>query len=234
MGTIERRFFSSEIRLIATGMASSPGTAQGYSCTFGRKSRDLGGFKEKISNTTFDRTLQSGDDVYCLLNHDPNFPLGRLRNKSLQLSSDSKGLKMRCELPDTSVGRDVAKLLTRGDLDQMSFAFSVPPGGDSWGEEDDCECGDLGCNDPNCQRSRVKIRTLNNVRLHDVSIVQSPAYPGTSVHVSSMDPALLGRSHSFESMFPQGLPAEVRSHLGGRALDQAARRRSFTNLVLGL
>jgi hypothetical protein len=51
-----------------------------------------------------------------------------------------------------------------------------------------------------------------------------------------MDPAIMGRSHSFESMFPEGLPAEVRSRLGvsDRSLDVTGRRRNFTNLILGL
>jgi HK97 family phage prohead protease len=232
MGTLERRFISSEVRLVDMGMASSPGTAVGYACTYGRKSSDLGGFKEKIHPNAFKRSLAAGGDVHCLLNHDVNFPLGRLANKTLQLSSDSKGLKMRCALPNTSTGRDVAALLARQDLSDMSFAFTVDPGGDSWDEEDDCECGDPGCDDPTCQRSRVKVRTLHSVRLLDTSIVARPAYPGTSVNVSSMDPAVMGRS--FESMFPQGLPAEVRSHLGPRTLDRAARRRNFSNLILGL
>jgi hypothetical protein len=240
MGTIERRFCSSEIRLIDMGMASSPGTAIGTAATYGRKSSDLGGFKERIHPNAFQRSLQSGADVFCLMNHSPDAPLGRLANKTLQLSSDSKGLQVRCALPDTSVGRDVAKLLQRGDLSDMSFAFTVPSGGDSWGEEDDCECGEPGCNDPNCQRSLVKVRTLNNVRLHDVSIVQSPANPGTSVgvNVSSVPPALLGRSHSFDAMFPGGLPAEIRSHVGAdvrrRFEKTQERRRRLNNFVIGL
>jgi HK97 family phage prohead protease len=232
---IERRFCYTEVRLIDTGQASSPGVAQGYAATYNRKSSDLGKFKEKIAPTAFQRSLKSGDDVHCFLNHDVNFPLGRCANKTLQLSSDSKGLQMRCILPPTTAGRDVAALLNRGDLADMSFAFQVHPDGESWSEEDDCECGSPDCDDPNCERSRTKIRTLHSVKLIDTSIVAQPAYPGTAVHLSSINPAMVGRSHGAE--FPEGMPAEMRSRLGltTRSLEQAqSRRRHLSNLVIGL
>jgi hypothetical protein len=50
----------------------------------------------------------------------------------------------------------------------MSFGFSVPRGGDSWSEDG----------------SR---RTLNQVRLHEASIVTFPAYEATSASVRSLD-----------------------------------------------
>jgi hypothetical protein len=64
-------------------------------------------------------------------------------------------------LPNTSRGRDVAELLRRGDVDSMSFGFSVPSGGDSWSSDGN-------------------ERTLKSVRLHEVSLVSFPAYPGTA------------------------------------------------------
>jgi uncharacterized protein len=227
---MERRFIKSEVRLVDMGQASSPGTAVGYAATYNRKSTDLGGFVEQINSNAFKRSLQSGDDVFCFLNHSPDFPLGRLKNKTLQLSSDSKGLKMRCQLPDTSTGRDVANLLTRGDLSEMSFGFVVDPGGDSWGEEDSCECGEPGCTDPTCARSRVKVRTLHSVRLIDTSIVSQPAYPGTSV---SIDPLVHVLTHSLDALFPSGIPAEVRSHVDVYAAVRE-RRRQVTNLILSM
>jgi hypothetical protein len=64
-------------------------------------------------------------------------------------------------LPNTTRGRDVAELLRRGDIDAMSFGFSVPQGGDSWSAD--------GAQ-----------RTLNSVRLHEVSLVAFPAYSATA------------------------------------------------------
>jgi hypothetical protein len=78
----------------------------------------------------------------------------------MQLAEDAKGLKVIAKLPDTQAGRDAAVLLKRGDVSAMSFGFRVPEGGDSW-SADGSE------------------RSLNSVRLHEVSIVAFPAYPAT-------------------------------------------------------
>jgi len=59
------------------------------------------------------------------------------------------------------MGRDAAELLRRGDVDSMSFGFSVPRGGDEWSDDG-------------------MRRTLKSVRLHEVSIVAFPAYSGTA------------------------------------------------------
>jgi hypothetical protein len=69
---------------------------------------------------------------------------------------------MDAEIADTSEGRDLYKLVERGDVDQMSFAFRVIR--QKWSED----------------RSR---RVLTEVSLADgdVSVVTYPAYPTTSV-----------------------------------------------------
>jgi len=79
----------------------------------------------------------------------------------LSLVEDSRGLKVSAHLPNTSAGRDAAELLRRGDVDSMSFGFSVPRGGDDWNSEG-------------------TERTLREVRLHEVSIVAFPAYSATA------------------------------------------------------
>ena len=83
----------------------------------------------------------------------------------MTLSEDDRGLKVEGMLPNTSRGRDVAELLRRGDVDAMSFGFSVPQGGDTW-SNDGSE------------------RTLKSVRLHEVSVVAWPAYTATAGTVS--------------------------------------------------
>jgi len=64
-------------------------------------------------------------------------------------------------LPDTSLGRDVRTLVQRGDVNAMSFGFSVPANGDTWNTEG-------------------TERTLRSVRIHEVSIVAFPAYQQTA------------------------------------------------------
>lgn len=134
-------------------------TFSGYAAVFDSPSEPLP-FIERIQRGAFRKSLRSRNDVKFLWNHDTGEILGSTRAKTISLIEDERGLKIEGTLPNTSRGRDVAELLKRGDVDSMSFGFSVPSGGDSW----------------NADGSE---RTLKAVRLHEVSLVAFPAYPGT-------------------------------------------------------
>ena len=142
---------------------------EGYAATFGQP-YDLGPFREVIDPSAFNRTLGTNPDVRLLVDHEGQ-PLARTKSGTLTLSPDSTGLHMGSDLEpsDPDVQRLVPKM-RRGDLDQMSFAFKVPNGGDSWGEN-------------------YTLRTLRNVDLHggDVSIVTYPANENTSVVLRARD-----------------------------------------------
>lgn len=144
-----------EIREEAEGMRFS-----GYAAVFNSPSEPLP-FTEVIQRGAFHKTLRSKNDVKFLWNHDSGEILGSTRAKTLALIEDERGLRVEGLLPNTSRGRDVAELLRRGDVDSMSFGFSVPAGGDDWSKD--------GAQ-----------RTLKSVRLHEVSLVAFPAYPGTA------------------------------------------------------
>lgn len=148
-----------EIREESDGMHFS-----GYAALFDSPSQPLP-FTERIAKGAFRRSLRSRNDIKFLWNHDSGEILGSTRAGTLSLSEDDRGLKVEGMLPNTSRGRDVAELLRRGDVDAMSFGFSVPQGGDSW-SNDGSE------------------RTLNSVRLHEVSVVAWPAYTATAGTVS--------------------------------------------------
>lgn len=224
---LERRFNGTALRAVApTHFSSSPGTLVAYAATYNTLSSDLGGFREKIANGAFDKSLQAGDDVRALIGHDPNLIVGRTKNGTLRLASDVKGLRTQCTLPDTSYARDLLESVNRGDISECSFGFTVDD--DSWTDEDD----------PDERGARIKVRTLRSVRLVDCSYVAYPAYPGTSV---SAEPktmaAALGRSRSFEQLFPQGVPVEVRARVSDvreRLEFSSDRRRRLTNQVLSI
>lgn len=140
---------------------------EGYAATFGQP-YDLGAFREQIDPSAFARSLGTGPDVRLLIDHQGQ-PLARTKSGTLELSTDSAGLHMRSTLDPSDP--DVQRLLPkmrRGDLDQMSFAFRVPKGGDSWDAD---------------------LRTLRNIELNggDVSVVTYPANPNTSVSLRSRD-----------------------------------------------
>jgi uncharacterized protein len=136
----------------------------GYAALFDSPSEPLP-FTERIAKGAFKRSLRSRNDIKFLWNHDSGEILGSTRARTLTLSEDDRGLKVEGMLPNTSRGRDVAELLRRGDVDAMSFGFSVPQGGDTW-SNDGSE------------------RTLKSVRLHEVSVVAWPAYTATAGTVS--------------------------------------------------
>ena len=134
-------------------------TFEGYASVFNSESEDLGGFRETVAPGAFRRSLRSRNDIKLLWNHDTGSVLGSTRAGTLTLVEDDRGLKVRAQLPNTTLGRDTAELIRRGDVDSMSFGFSVIK--DTWDES--------GTN-----------RTLNAVRLHECSVVAFPAYSGTA------------------------------------------------------
>lgn len=137
---------------------------EGYAAVFNQWSEDLGGFVERILPGAFSDAIQTGVDVRALINHNPDLVLGRTTAGTLELSEDEVGLRVRIHLPETQYARDLLATMERGDVNQMSFGFSVMTGGDRWSSD-----GDI------TRREIVKIE-----RLYDVSVVTFPAYPQTA------------------------------------------------------
>jgi len=160
-----RAFKLTELRIDAQG--DKPPCIYGYSAVFDQLSEDLGGFREKIAQGAFTKTIQTAD-VRALFNHDPNYVLGRCKSGTLSLEEDSVGLRIENTPPDTQWARDLLVTMRRGDVDQMSFAFETVR--DSW--EQDKTTGTV-------------TRTLLECNLMDVSPVTFPAYPKTSAAVRS-------------------------------------------------
>lgn len=141
---------------------------EGYAVVF-NASTDLGWFTEEIDSRAFDNTDMS--NVYLLFNHDENNVLAGTSNGSLKMSIDEHGLKQTSEIIDTNVGEDTLKLVKKGLINKMSFAFSIDrDGGEEWigGEEKD---------------HRI-IRKID--KLYDVSLVTYPAYPQTNAYARSL------------------------------------------------
>lgn len=130
---------------------------------------DIFCWRERIERGAFSESI-ANDDVKALFNHDPNLLLGRTRNGTLKLEEDDIGLAVRIFPPDTSIGRDIITLVRRGDITQMSFAFTIAKGGEEW------ISGDGKSPDE---------RIIKKVRLYDVSPVTYPAYDSTTISVRS-------------------------------------------------
>ena len=122
-------------------------------------------FTEIIVSGALDECDMS--DVPLKYNHsDENLIMARTRNKSLELINDSKGLKIRAELIDTTANQDLYKSIRSKLIDKMSFAFSVEK------QEWDFEKG---------IRKVLKID-----RLYDVSVVDVPFYDTTEIYARNL------------------------------------------------
>ena len=169
---IERRHFLCDALAIET-RAGKDGKERrlivGHAAVFNQLSDDLGGFREQVATGAFKEAITT-DDVRALWNHNPDYVLGRNRSSTLTLAEDARGLAIEIDPPDTQWARDLLVSIDRGDVNQMSFAFSVRANGQNWGKEDD----------------GTYVRTLTRVRLYDVSPVTYPAYPQTDVAARSL------------------------------------------------
>ncbi len=152
-------------------------TLTGYAAVFDSLSEDLGGFREVIRKGAFDESLAENPDVSARIQHMGGLStIGRTTNGTLRLSTDKKGLKYEVDLPDTSAARDIYALVSRGDIDKSSFAFSLRNDGDQPSQEWFCE------SDP-------PTRELLRVNLHDVAPVDGPAYMDTTVSARALEQA---------------------------------------------
>jgi HK97 family phage prohead protease len=91
----------------------------------------------------------------------------RIRNNTLDVRTDEKGLFISADLGGTEIGRQLYTEIKGGYTDKMSFAFTVT--------------------DENVDRrtegnKRIVTRTITKIgKLYDVSAVSVPANDGTSI-----------------------------------------------------
>ena len=157
--TAERITMAAEVRKVATDDGSLK--IGGYAATFGNEATGLN-FREVIAQGAFTRTLKSDNPVFLLINHDTDsLPLASTQSGTMSLREDNVGLYMEATLdPKNPRAAELASALERGDVDKMSFAFTVAPDGDTRSEG---------------------LRTLTDLDLFEVSVVTWPAYDATSV-----------------------------------------------------
>ncbi len=157
-----------EVRTASGLSLPSPGKLMGYAAVFDSPA-DMGAFVEVVRQGTFTRSLQQAGRIVALYDHERRSILGRVSAGTLRLHEDRHGLAFEVDLPDTTVGRDLAVLVQRGDVAGCSFGFVVPPGGDRWE-----------------RRADKPLRELHTVELHEITITSAPAYPDTAVALRSL------------------------------------------------
>ena len=118
-------------------------------------------FTERVARGAFDSSL--GSNISLLVGHDSRDLLANTKSGLLQLRSDQHGLAFEVTLPDTQLARSTRSLVDAGVLSEMSFGFNVIS--DSWSGN---------------------TRTLNQVRLIEISVVSEGAYQQTSVEARTL------------------------------------------------
>lgn len=165
---VERRISHVEFDIREMDTSKDKMTFRGYAAVFNSPSQPLP-FTEYIREGAFKRSLKSRNEVKMFKNHNTDIVLGSTRAGTLRLMEDSTGLLAEADLPPTTDGKDLSILMQRGDVNSMSFGFSVPNRGDAWSEDG-------------------QTRELHQIRLHEVSIVTGfPAYEATTASVRSID-----------------------------------------------
>ena len=197
-------------------------TVTGYAAVFDQMSHDLGGFREIIQPGAFADVLGASPDVHLVIGHNMDLPLARTRNGTLELGEDIRGLKMWARIDSRlSYAKDLAVQLKSGLVDQMSFAFTIPEGGDTWTVDD---AGSV-------------TRTVNRIDgLYDVSVVAAGAYPQTDVQAvrallrAAADKGLIPNNLSDTSQ-PETVGGDsVEQHAGGVVESDTGDRQAIQNL----
>ena len=169
---LEKRYYKFEIRSSAS---DDEKILEGRPIVY-ESLTDLGFFDEIIAKGALDDTDLT--DVRFLVNHDTNMiPLARSRrnngNSTMQLSVDDEGMSIdwvKLDVKNNPTASALYSAVERGDIDGMSFMFSV----------DDEEWKDIESDHP----TRI-IKKIGSVV--EVSAVTFPAYDATSINARSKE-----------------------------------------------
>ena len=130
---------------------------------------------EQVDRHAFDETDMQ--DVIMQYDHQGRV-FARVRNNTLTVTPDDKGLFISADLSGTDIGRGLYQEIAGGYTDRMSFGFTV--------DEDEQVIKE----DSTTGKTHV-LRTIRKVgKLYDVSAVSLPANPGTSISARFLDGAI--------------------------------------------
>jgi len=168
------------------------------------------GWYEQLGRSAFDKTLSEGDARF-LVDHDTRMLVARVSAGDLRLRTDDVGLAVDSDLDvELSYVRDLVRNLDKRRITGMSFGFYVVR--DRWEElEVDVEV------DGETEQRTVWLRTIDEVRLLEVSAVTFPAYEDTDAGL---------RALALDVRAARGVPTDFPSTSEGQRpapADQATR-----------
>lgn len=142
-------------------------TITGYPVVFDKPSQNLGGFIEYVDKNAFKDV--SFDNVYLLYGHEFNNVLARVDAGTLTISVDDTGVFFSATLPNTTLANDVLENIRVGNIQGMSFGFTVDD--ERWQTDED-----------------IDIRTILKIdELFEITLTPIPAYQDTKVAITQRD-----------------------------------------------
>ena len=170
MNELERRFYDVELE---TREEQDMGVVIGRPIVYGQVA-NIGMFDEVIMPGALDGADLT--DVRLCLNHDTSYVYARSRrnnpNSTMRLTPDQSGLMIEADLniKSSPKAQDYYSAIKRGDMDKMSFMFSVRE--DQWDNLDS-------------DHPLRRITKISNVV--EVSAVTFPAYDSTEIDARSKE-----------------------------------------------
>lgn len=150
---------------------------EGYAAVFNEKTllweSPYSGTKyyEVIDRNAVDANTDMSDVILRYNHSDAALILARTSNGSMKIAADERGIKVEADIAPTTAGKDIYQLIKRGDINKMSFAFTV--------DKDDWE---------NDSATKEQTRTIKHIdMIVDASPVDFPAYDGTSIAARDHD-----------------------------------------------
>lgn len=181
------------------------GIIEGVPVVFNEETVIGGMFREKIlPEAVKEETLK---DVRFLVNHNFNeLPLARSRNNNenstmhLWMEEDGVHMRARLDIENNPRAKELYSAVERGDIDGMSFAFSV--GGEQWSDLD----------------ADLPLRSITDIKnILEVSAVMAPAYAQTSINARALDSEVASLESAKEALESARKTEELRQALSERS-----------------
>jgi uncharacterized protein len=153
----------------------TPARGVGHFLVFNQETELWPRFREKVDPSALDDVME--DDVRVLVNHDPNLIVARTKAGNAWISKDDNGGVIEWEFPDTTASKDLRENMRVGNIDGMSFGFTV--------KEDRLE--------QNKETGIVTRTILKLEKLYDASPVVFPAYEQTDTMLREARTAIESR-----------------------------------------
>lgn len=168
-----------------TALADSK-VVNGYATTFNEPYVLYEDEEMRILEQVDSRAFENADMSDVIMQYDHRgHVFARIRNNTLQVQTDERGLFITADLGGTEIGRQLYEEIRGGYTDKMSFAFTVTG-------EDVTRMIENG--------KRIVTRTITEIgKLYDVSAVSIPANNGTDISARSFCDGIIQKEHE-ESM----------------------------------